>query len=164
MTDDRADEEWQQTGARIDTLIDSFGPLARERAEELVRLVTDLYGAGLERLLDLLHSSGALTPAVLTSITNDGLISALLLVHDLHPEDAATRITKAVAGLGGVELVGVTGDVATLRLTGHGCGLQQAATEAVEAVAPEVASVRFEEPPPAVIPVSSLFSRVARTP
>jgi hypothetical protein len=159
-----ADEEWQQIGARIDTLIDTFGPLARDRAEELVRLVTDLYGAGLERLLDLLHASGALTPDVLTSITNDGLVSALLLVHDLHPEDAPARIVKALAGLGGVDLVGVRGEVATLRLTGHGCGLRQAATQAVEAVAPEVSEVRFEEPPPAVIPVSSLFTRVARTP
>jgi hypothetical protein len=53
---------------------------------------------------------------------------------------------------------------ATLRLTGHGCGLRQAASDAVEAAAPEIATVRFEEPPPAVIPVSSLFTRVAHTP
>lgn len=162
-----AGEEWQETGARIDTLIDGFtsaGPMARERAEELVRLVTDLYGAGLERLLDLLQERGALTDDVVGAIAADGLVSALLLVHDLHPEDAATRIAKAVSALAGVSLAGVDGEVATLRLTGHGCGLRQAAVEAVEAVAPEITDVRFDEPPPAVIPVSSLFTRVARTP
>lgn len=160
-----ADDQWQETGARIDTLLAGFtGPLAQERAEELVRLVTDLYGAGLERLLALLDERGALTAEVLSAISRDGLVSALLLVHDLHPEDAATRIAKALSAVGGVSLVEVTGDVATLRLTGHGCGLRQAASDAVEAVAPEIATVRFEEPPPAVIPVSSLFSRVAGTP
>jgi hypothetical protein len=162
-----AGEQWQETGARIDTLIDGFasgGPMARERAEELVRSVTDLYGAGLERLLDLLQAHGALTDEVVSAITADGLVSALLIVHDLHPEDAATRIARALSGLAGAELAGVRGDVATLRLTGHGCGLRQAAEQAVEAAAPEITSVRFEEPPPAVIPVSTLFSRVARTP
>jgi hypothetical protein len=162
-------EDWLDAGARIDTLIDasaSAGPIARERAEELVRLVTDLYGAGLERLLDLLQARGALTDEVLEAITADGLVSALLLVHGLHPEDAATRIGRAVSTLEGVELHEVSGDVATLLLTGRGCGLRRSAEEAVEAAAPEITEVRFEEPAsaPAVIPVSSLFSRVARMP
>jgi len=160
---DRRPEQWQETGARIDTLLSGFtGSLARERAEELVRLVTDLYGAGLERLLDLLQERGALTDEVQSAIAGDGLVSALLLVHDLHPQDTATRITQALSGLSGVALAGVEGEVATIRLTGHGCGLKQAASDAVEAVAPEVVSVRFTEAPPAVIPVSSLFTRVAR--
>ncbi|MGZ4484722.1 MAG: hypothetical protein ACXVW8_10370 [Nocardioidaceae bacterium] len=52
MTDLRA------TGERIDALLDAAGAggvVARERAEELVRLVSELYGAGLERVLELLH-------------------------------------------------------------------------------------------------------------
>jgi hypothetical protein len=157
------DEDWAETGARIDTLIEASGP-GRAVAEELVGLVSDLYGAGLDRLLDLLRERGALTGDVVEAIAGDGLVSAILLVHNLHPEDPATRVAKAVSGLGGVALVGVSGDVATLRLTGHGCGLRQAASDAVEAAAPEIATVRFEEPPPAVIPVSSLFTRVAHTP
>ena len=36
------------------------GSVARERAEELVRLVADLYGAGLERMLTILHEAGQL--------------------------------------------------------------------------------------------------------
>lgn len=162
------DEDWPATGARIDALIDasaSAGPIARERAEELVRLVTDLYGAGLERLLELLHANGALTDEVLGAIVADDLVAALLLVHGLHPQDVATRITHAVSTLDGVELLEVTADgVARLRLPGgHGCGsagLRQAVEQAVEAAAPEVVEVRLDEPAPGVIPVSSLFSRV----
>jgi hypothetical protein len=163
-----AEQDWPATGARIDTLIEasgSAGPIARERAEELVRLLTDLYGAGLERLLDLLHAKGALTDDVLQAIVADDLVAALLLVHGLHPEDVTTRITRAVAHLDGVELLEVTaGGVARLRLPGgHGCGsagVRQSVEEAVLAAAPEVVDLRLEESAPGVIPVSSLFSRV----
>ena len=41
----------------------------RERAEELVRLVVELYGAGLERVLELTYDAGALHEF---SITFDG--------------------------------------------------------------------------------------------
>jgi hypothetical protein len=161
-------EDWTDTGARIDTLIDacgSAGPIARERAEELMRLVTDLYGAGLERLFEVLHARGVLTDDVLSAIVADDLVAALLLVHGLHPEDAPTRITRAVSTMDGVELLEVTADgTARLRLPGgHGCGsagLRQAAEQAVIAAAPEVLQVRFEEAAPGIIPVSSLFSRV----
>jgi hypothetical protein len=161
-------DDWQETGARIDTLIEasaSAGPIARERAEELMRLVTDLYGAGLERLLGLLHAQGALTDEVVGAIVADDLVAALLLVHGLHPESPATRIDRAVSPMDGVELLEVTaGGVARLRLPGgHGCGSagpRQAVEEAVEAAAPEVVEVQFEESPAGLIPVSSLFSRV----
>ena len=52
------------TGERIEALLDAsaaHGVVARERAEELVRLVTDLYGAGLERVLEIVHSPAGST-------------------------------------------------------------------------------------------------------
>jgi Fe-S cluster biogenesis protein NfuA len=170
------ERNWQDAGARIDSLIGasaSGGPVARERAEELVRVVADLYGAGLERLLELLHERGALTDEVIDAVAGDDLVAGLLLVHGLHPYDAATRIERALAG-GEVELLEVTADgVARLRLPGHGgCGsssetLRRAVEEAVEAAAPEITAVEFEESPadtaPTVIPVSALFSRLAGT-
>ncbi len=45
-----------RTGERIEQLLDASaasGPVAKERAEELVRLVVDLYGAGLEKVLEI---------------------------------------------------------------------------------------------------------------
>ena len=58
----------RSTGDRIEQLLtatDSAGPAARERAEELVRLVVDLYGAGLERLLEVVYEAGGLSDEVL---------------------------------------------------------------------------------------------------
>jgi hypothetical protein len=166
--------DWRGAGERIDALLAACGAgpggaIARERAEELVRLVANLYGAGLERLLDLLHEHGQLTDEVVDALAGDELVANLLLVHGLHPYDVVTRIVRALPD--NVELVHVTQDgVVRLRLaaSGTGCGapsgaaLGQAARDAVEAVAPEVTVIEVEEAPaaPAVIPVSALFSRV----
>ncbi|MEV0715884.1 hypothetical protein AB0H87_14775, partial [Asanoa sp. NPDC050611] len=89
-------------GDRIEALITASaagGAVARERAEELVRLVVDLYGAGLERLLELLHERGALGDDVLDALAADELVASLLLVHGLHPESASTRVATAAAGM-----------------------------------------------------------------
>jgi hypothetical protein len=170
-----AERDWQEAGARIDALIAasaSGGVVARERAEELVRLVADLYGAGLERLLEIVHDAGALTDEVAETLAGDELVSSLLLVHGLHPYDARTRIDSALAGMRDVELLDVTGDgVARVRLhgSGHGCGsssdtMRAAVEEAIEAVAPEITEIEIEEPAAGVIPVSALFSRLADGP
>jgi hypothetical protein len=149
--------DWRAAGARIDALI-----AADPRAEDVVREVTNLYGAGLERLLGVLHEAGALTDEVVEAVAADELIAGLLLVHGLHPYDAATRISRVLAG-SGVELISVTPDgVCLLRLLrGHHppAGLEQA----IQAAAPEVGeiSVAAEKP---VIPVEALFSRVVAEP
>jgi hypothetical protein len=167
-----AEQDWQEAGARIDALIAasaSGGAVARERAEELVRLVADLYGAGLERLLEIVHDAGALTDEVADGLAGDELVSGLLLVHGLHPYDAGTRIANALAGLRDVELIEVTGEgVVRLRMSGgHGCGStvdRAAVEEVIEAAAPEVTGIEIEEPAAGVIPVSALFARLADAP
>jgi Fe-S cluster biogenesis protein NfuA len=168
----------RKTGERIETLLDAFsagGILARERAEELVRLVVDLYGAGIERILELLHAEGRLDDTALDALTGDDLVSSLLLVHGLHPEDVPTRVGRAIdavrpglAGQGGnVELLDI-GDGPTVRVrvtAGGGCGSSSSSVrELVERTimdhAPEVRAIDVQEAPPEVlIPVGSLRVR-----
>ena len=146
-----ASKDWREYAARIDVLLATAG----EDGEELVRTVADLYGAGLERMLDLLHERGALTDEALDALAGDDLVAGLLLVHGLHPHDAATRIDLAVRGTG-VELVEIT-DAGVCRLRGRRPhGIEQL----IEAVAPEVTAVEIEAPKP-LIPVSALFTRPA---
>jgi Fe-S cluster biogenesis protein NfuA len=169
-------------GERIDALLvasAAHGVVARERAEELVRLVTDLYGAGLERLLEILHDAGRLDAGVLDEIAGDDVVASLLLVHGLHPYDLPTRVERGLDALRpdlraqGVdaELVSVDDDGTVLvRLVGSvgGCSvaaLRQAVEAAVDATAPDAAAVRVEAAPaPAVIPASALRSRLTRVP
>jgi Fe-S cluster biogenesis protein NfuA len=168
----------RSAGERIETLLDAaavHGAAARARAEELVRLVTDLYGAGLERLLEILHLAGRLDAKVLAAIAEDDLVASLLLVHGLHPYDLPTRVEDALEtvrpGLHSqgvdVELAAVEPDGAVrLRLTGApgGCGsaaLREAVVSTVEAAAPDATAVHVEVAGgPSLIPVSALRSRL----
>jgi len=144
-------------GDRIETLLEassSGGVVARERAEELVRLVADLYGGGLERMMEILDDLGALTGEVLDGFAGDDLVASLLLVHGLHPEDVATRVERALDSVrpylgshgGDVELLGITDDgVVRLRLLGScdGCAssaatMSLAVQDAISQAAPEV--------------------------
>jgi Fe-S cluster biogenesis protein NfuA/nitrite reductase/ring-hydroxylating ferredoxin subunit len=169
----------QAVGDRIQTLLDassSGGVVARERAEELVRLVADLYGGGLERLLDIMYDLGRLDDGVLAALADDELVSSLLLVHGLHPYDVRTRVERALESVrpylgthgGNVELIDVSDDgVVRLRLLGScdGCPsssatLSLAVEGAVEAAAPEVTAIEVESPEdkPAAGPLITLDS------
>jgi Fe-S cluster biogenesis protein NfuA len=153
------------TGERIESLLDAAsagGLLVRERSEELVRLVVDLYGAGLERVLEILHEHGRLDDQILDALTDDDLVASLLLVHGLHPDDVATRVKRALEGVrpylgshgGDVELLGISDEgVVRLRLLGScdGCAsssatLTQAVEGAVLEAAPEVTGIEVGAP------------------
>ncbi len=179
----------RQTGDRIETLLDASsagGVVARERAEELVRLVTNLYGAGFAQMLRILQEHQALSPAVGDALVADDLVASLLLVHGLHPHPVRTRVESALESVrpylgthgGDVELLDVTdAGVVRLRLLGScdGCPsssatLELAVESAVEAAAPEVTGIEVvaaEKPRAAagggtVIPISALRSRLSR--
>ena len=157
--------------------------MARERAEELVRLVADLYGAGLERVLTSCTRLGASTTTCSAALAADDLVASLLLVHDLHPYDVATRVEQALESVrpylgthgGDVELLEVSdGGVVRLRLLGScdGCAsssvtLKLAVEGAIEAAAPEIIGIEVETPRPSrrrrgLISVDSLWSRLDR--
>lgn len=173
------------TGARIEALIDAssaHGYVARERSEELVRLVADLYGAGLERMLDVLFEAGRLDDVALNALVADELVAGLLLVHGLHPHDVTTRVATALDSVrpflgshgGDVELLGVNDEgVVQLRLLGScdGCPsssvtLKLAVETAVLTAAPEVTRIEVDEAAepsattPGVIPIEALRSRL----
>src|ERR1700732_4090070 len=83
---------WRTAGDRIQTLLDSCaasGTAAYERAQQLVREVVGLYGAGLERIMR------AGDAGLAERLATDDLVASLLLVHRLHPDDAQRRGGRA---------------------------------------------------------------------
>jgi Fe-S cluster biogenesis protein NfuA len=158
-------ESLSETGERIDSLLSALGtagPVAQQRGEDLVALVTNLYGAGLERLLEVLADAGCLDAVALDVLAADELVSGLLLVHGLHPYDVTTRVAAALDSVrpylgshgGDVELLGIDdAGVVTLRLLGtcDNCPsstvtLQLAVEGAIQAAAPEVTAIQVEPP------------------
>jgi hypothetical protein len=153
MTDaiDAREVDAREAGARVEALLAELrarsGPEAAGVAEELVTCLVRLYGAGLEAIVRTIGDDQRLKALLIA----DPLVESLLLVHDLHPLDADTRIRRALGRLGtGAEFLGVdSAGVAHIRL-GHGCGSTTAVVEqAITDAAPEATGVEFaprEEP------------------
>ncbi|MDQ6873486.1 MAG: NifU family protein [Actinomycetota bacterium] len=181
-----APSDLRSLGERIEGLLDASaagGPAARERAEELVRLVVELYGSGLERVLEIVHDAGALDDRLLDRLTDDDLVASLLLVHGLHPYAVEERVARALEKVrpylgshgGDVELIDVTEEgVVQLRMLGScdGCPsssvtLKLAVEGAIEAAAPEIVRIEVDTPTAnstapvgGFIPVTALTSRL----
>jgi Fe-S cluster biogenesis protein NfuA/nitrite reductase/ring-hydroxylating ferredoxin subunit len=167
--------QWRTAGDRIQTLLDSCaasGATAHERAQQLVREVVGLYGAGLERIMQLCAD-----PGMAERLATDDLVASLLLVHGLHPHDVHRRVSDALDRVrpylgshgGDVDLVEVTGDTVRLAFTGSckscpssAVTLELAVEDAVRAAAPEISSIEVvaAEPrtSPGVIPTESLLA------
>ncbi|MGW5261689.1 NifU family protein [Microbispora sp. NPDC004025] len=136
------------TGERIERLIAELtGEGVRAGAEELVREVVGLYGAGLERVMAIVTEAGA--AGALRGLVEDPLVSSLLVLHDLHPLTTAERVRAALDGHP-AELLSVEDSVVRLRLEGT-CGCPSSrvtVTESIERaiarVAPEVTRVDVE--------------------
>jgi Fe-S cluster biogenesis protein NfuA len=169
-------------GDRVEALLAELrtraGPQAGDAAEELVGCLVELYGAGLSAIVAILGADPDAGPRLLDALAGDPLVESLLLVHDLHPLDADTRINRALERLGPqlgshagvIEYLGIDDQgVVGLRLTasGHGCGsssgtVAQTVQEAVTEAAPEVAGVRVEEvAAPAEVPLLQIMRRPA---
>jgi Fe-S cluster biogenesis protein NfuA/nitrite reductase/ring-hydroxylating ferredoxin subunit len=186
-TEGSADALWQ-AGDRIEALLNAssvHGVVARERAEELLREVTSLYGEGLARMLQILDGARVLDEPFWDRLVADEVVSGLLLIHGLHPYDVRTRVESALESVrpylathgGDVELLEVTDEgLVQLRMLGScdGCPsssvtLELAVESAVEAAAPEVTSIQVTSGAKAkpgggavapLIPVSALRSRL----
>jgi Fe-S cluster biogenesis protein NfuA len=143
-------------GARIEEILEGLraDPRAAERAEQLVRLLMEFYGEGLEHIVQ------ALPEAQQQRLAEDPLVASLLILHDLHPIPLEARIQRALDGVrpylgshaGGVEFLGVddTGQ-ALLRLEGtcNGCPsstltVKNAIEKALEQAAPELMGVNVQ--------------------
>ena len=154
----------RQVGDRIEVLLGELrsqaSPEVGAKIEEVVGLLVELYGAGLERILEVVNEDAEAAAPLLKRFTDDKFIESLLVLHGIHPVDVDTRIEAALdqarpylgSHAGGVEYLGVDENgVAHLKLEGscHGCSsstvtvkltLEQAIAEA----APEVIRVEVE--------------------
>lgn len=157
-------------GDRIEQLLDELRTTAPrhvyDKAEELLRLVTDLYGAGLARVMELAaarESTDSPAPRLADELVADDLVASLLLVHGLHPESLAGRVGQALDRVrpllaqhgGDVELLDIDPAVGAvhLRLLGtcDGCPssavtLRDAVERSIVEAAPEIGIIDVEEP------------------
>ena len=137
----------RQTGQRVEALIEELqalaNPRARDKAEELVRLLMHMYGAGLERILEIVDESGP--ERLFTRFAEDHTVSGLLVLHGLHPWDTETRV-RWVLDRFRPQAHFVSLDAGVLRLNLEGDrALRSAIEEALEEAAPELERVDIEQ-------------------
>lgn len=145
-------------GERVEALLARLtqqgGDAAAATGDDLVRLLVEYYGGGLERIVDIIG------PEAVHAIAADPLVESQLILHGLHPLSVDERIEQALdrvrpylgSHAGGVAYHGVDEDgVAHLSLSGscNGCGsstitVQMTIEEAVLGAAPEVSSIEVE--------------------
>ncbi|BBX44082.1 NifU family protein [Mycobacterium cookii] len=170
--------QWRSAGDRIQTLLDATstgGAAARERAEQLVREVVDLYGAGLARVVSTIADQT--DSGMLDRLVADDLVASLLLVHGLHPHDVHRRVGDALDQVrpylgshgGDVHLLDIVGETVRLEFAGscQSCPssavtLELAVEDAIRAAAPEISSIELVTPDTtsAVIPADSLLAQL----
>jgi Fe-S cluster biogenesis protein NfuA/nitrite reductase/ring-hydroxylating ferredoxin subunit len=164
------DQGLQERAARMETLLGEIeslqDPNARTKAAELVQVLLELYGEGLARMMEVV-AEGEERERIFEALAGDELVSHLLLLHGLHPLDVETRVIRALEEVrpylqshgGNVELLGIEGGVARVRMQGScdGCPssavtLKLAIEEAVQKAAPDLEGIEAEgvtEPQPA---------------
>ncbi|MBA3287996.1 MAG: NifU family protein [Acidimicrobiia bacterium] len=149
--------------AVLGELRESLDQRAWERVEEAVGLVSELYGGGLERVLELVSDD------VVERLVADDLVGSLLVLHGLHPLDLEARIGAALDSVrhymeshgGSVEVLGIDEDegVLLLKMLGScdGCPsssvtLQLAVKQAIDEAAPEIVHINVVDDTPAPEP------------
>jgi hypothetical protein len=78
---------------KIEELIEELGKAdasGREKTEEIIRLLMNLYGSGLSKIADMLGTDQ------MARLAEDRLVASLLLLHGLHIDSAETRIRGAL--------------------------------------------------------------------
>jgi Fe-S cluster biogenesis protein NfuA len=147
---------------RIDELIAALealdDPRAREPAKELLQVVLDLHTNGLARLMEIVADAGVMDDAMVEAFERDAGVSALLLLHGLHPQDLPTRVSRAVEkmrpllGAQGIqiELLDAAEEAVRVRVAGRLQGkhnsvgeLQQEIERAIFEAAPEAMRVEI---------------------
>jgi Fe-S cluster biogenesis protein NfuA/nitrite reductase/ring-hydroxylating ferredoxin subunit len=154
-----------QVGERIERLLEEVRamatPPAWQRIDELIRLILELYGSGLGKIVEIAYDAGASGEVLLRRLLDDDLIASLLILHGLHPEDLAERVRKALIKVrpylgshgGDVELLEADAATGIVRLRMAGScetcpsstmTVKLAVEGAIKELAPEVASIEVE--------------------
>ena len=141
----------QELTGRLEHLEDAD---CRDLAEELTGAVVQMYGAGLERIVELIEDEE--TRARLAA---DELVAGLLMIHDLYPVPLEERVVQALDTVrpymeshgGNVELLGIEDGIEKLRLEGSckscrasSSTLELAVQQALQQFAPDLLGMDVE--------------------
>ena len=176
-------EDMQRIGGLVQEIESIADPAVRAATKDLVQSLMDLHGAALEKALEIVAETGEPGLTIIDRLGRDSLVSSVLILYGLHPEDLETRVVKAVDRVRPqmrkqgceVELLGVNDGAIRLRVeTGsHTCGstgktLQATLQSAMYDAAPDLISLVIEgfaeKPASGFVALDKLMGGVAGSP
>lgn len=152
-------QDMQRVGELVQEIESIADPAVRAATKNLVQSLMDLHGAALEKALEIVAEAGEPGMEIIDRLGGNSLVSSVLVLYGLHPEDIETRVVKAVDRIRPqlrkqgceVELLGVNDGAIRLRVeTGsHTCGstaktVQATLEEAMYDAAPDLTSLTVE--------------------
>jgi hypothetical protein len=158
-------------------------PAARQRVRDIVHLVMRLHGEGLRAVVELGGDPALGGDALVTRLSDHPIVGPLLVMHGLHPHDAATRLARAldrlrprIAAAGcRAQLADAGPDHAVVRVEGRARLAPESRTAfttfletALVDAAPDVTDIRLEdimgsEPAPAASPLIQILRSAPQT-
>jgi len=150
----------QRIGALVGEIEEIPDPVVRASTTQLVRLVMEFHGTGLDRVLEILVKSGDHGMKMIEELGRDPVVSSLLVLYGLHPDDLKTRVAKAITRLEPklrrdgalIQLLSVSEDGAVqIRVTAgeHSCGstaqaLRATVEDEIYEAAPDLTALSIE--------------------
>jgi hypothetical protein len=171
-------EKMRRLGALVGELDQMPGGSSKVAARELVQLLMEVHGTGLERILELVKESGRVAgeagEAIIHRFGDDPIARNLLLLYGLHPDDLETRVVKALDAMKGrlrkldceVKLVSIHEGAVQVRLhlSGHAHGstrkdLRSIVEGGIYDLVPDLTSLTIlgAEDEPGFVPLESLL-------
>lgn len=160
MADDKEfRERMQRVGGLVQEIEAVADPALRASSKELVQLLMDLHGAALERVLEIVANLGEPGMNIIDQLGRDAMVSSVLVLYGLHPEDLDSRVSKAIERVRPqlrkqgceVELLELSEGIVRLRVhTGdHTCGSTAKTVEAtlegaIYDAAPDITALTIE--------------------
>ncbi len=157
MADDKdIRQRVERIGALVDEIEGIADPAIRASTRQLVQLIMELHGTGLDRMLEILANGGEPGMAFIEQLGRDSVVSSLLVLYGLHPDTLETRVAKAVERLepklrrdgAQIQLIACEDGAVRIQVTpgAHTCGsttkaLQATVEDAIYEAAPDVVSL-----------------------
>ena len=156
-------KDFRERVQRIDGLVQEIeaiaDPALRAATKGLVQSLMDLHGAALERALEIVAAAGEPGMELIDKLGRDPMVSSVLVLYGLHPEDLDTRVLKAIDRVKPqlrkqgceVEILGLSEGAVRLRaqVGEHTCGstaktVQATLESAIYDAAPDLVSLTIE--------------------
>jgi Fe-S cluster biogenesis protein NfuA len=152
-------ERVQRIGDLVQEIDAIADPALRANTKELVQSLLDLHCAALERAMEIIADAGDLGISLIDKLGRDPMVSNVLVLYGLHPEELDARVLQAIERAKPslrkqgceVELLGLSEGVVRLRvqLGEHTCGSTAKTVQAtlegtIYDAAPDIVSLTIE--------------------